>query len=69
MTGGSRKHKTYEPPTWEIVPMEEGLYRAFYAALAATGEDLKDVLLRFIRIYVNHYAPAGPKPKARGGRR
>ena len=49
--------------------MEEGLYRAFYAALAATGEDLKDVLLRFIRIYVNHYAPAGPKPKARGGRR
>ncbi len=48
MKGPTRKHKTYELPTWDIVPIEDGLYRAFHAALAVTGEDPKDVLLRFI---------------------
>ncbi|HZQ24930.1 MAG TPA: hypothetical protein VFA89_19235 [Terriglobales bacterium] len=42
-------------------------HRAFKAAVAMRGEEITEVLLHFIRSYVEKYAPKGLKPKSKGG--
>ncbi len=48
------------------VNVEVSLHDAFKAATAAQGENMTDVLLRFIEDYV---ARNGVAPKKKGGRR
>jgi hypothetical protein len=46
--------------------IDPDLHRAFKAATAARGEEMTEVLLQFIRGYIEKYAPKELKPK--GGR-
>ena len=45
--------------------VEVGLHNAFKAATAAQGENMTDVLLKFIQEYVRKY-PLGSKPAKKG---
>ena len=47
--------------------IDPALHLAFKTAVAARGEEMTEVLLRFIRDYVEKYAPKELKPK--GGRK
>jgi len=45
--------------------VEVGLHNAFKAATAAQGENMTDVLLKFIEEYIRKY-PLGAKPAKKG---
>ena len=48
------------------INVEVGLHNAFKAATSARGENMTDILMKFIEDYVNKYTPAALKPAKKG---
>jgi hypothetical protein len=48
------------------INVELGLHNAFKATTAARGENMTDVLMKFIEDYVNKHTPAALKPAKKG---
>jgi hypothetical protein len=48
------------------INVEVGLHNAFKAATSARGENMTDILMKFIEDYVNKHTPAALKPAKKG---
>jgi hypothetical protein len=48
------------------INVEAGLHAAFKSATAARGENMTDILMKFIEDYVNKHTPGGLKPAKKG---
>ncbi len=48
------------------INVEISLHNAFKAATAARGENMTDILMKFIEDYVNKHTPAALKPAKKG---
>ena len=48
------------------INVEVGLHNAFKSATSARGENMTDILMKFIEDYVNKYTPAALKPAKKG---
>jgi len=48
------------------INVEASLHAAFKSATAACGENMTDILMKFIEDYVNKHTPGGLKPAKKG---
>ena len=48
------------------INVEAGLHAVFKSATAARGENMTDILMKFIEDYVNKHTPGGLKPAKKG---